>query len=69
MSNRPADPRRSWMPTRGSSAAWGLVLIALAWALWTGGAASGETAMVVPAPSVDEPLKPGAHPGMPNRWR
>src|SRR5882762_8732552 len=37
-----------------------VLAVALAWALWTTLAVSGETATAVPAPVADEPLQQGA---------
>src|ERR1700686_3782489 len=38
----------------------GVVLVPLAWSLWTALAVSGETATMVPAPVMDEPRQSGA---------
>jgi peptide-methionine (S)-S-oxide reductase len=38
----------------------GILLVPAAWALWTTLAVSGETATMVPAPAVDEPLQQSA---------
>jgi peptide-methionine (S)-S-oxide reductase len=54
------DERRGSAPSRLPRNLLAVLLVALAWALWTTLAVSGESATTIPAPVVDEPSQQAA---------